>query len=238
MSARHHLWTPTLHSQTSYQLGCWHCSGYNVRSPDRMITSLPSVVWHALREGKIKFHFSSFKWLARPVRLKIYLILRIFHINTSLKSPSRYWTRAEFVKSELNITKVMGVYADHIFIHSILRNKRRIFLSRINQSVESGHHGLASVYKAGLKVHIQPSARLVEAEIFPLLIDSIIWSVHTPNSQPSTLSSNNYWTTSTTTTTAAAVTSYLEQTMSINAALTIYFVFKLNLENWFKAQDP
>ena len=61
-----------------------------------------------------------------------------------------------FVKSELYLTKAVGVYADHIFIHSILRNKRRIFLSRINQSVEAGHHGMASVYKAGLKVQSLP----------------------------------------------------------------------------------
>ena len=50
----------------------WAVIGNNVRSGDRMITSLPSVVWDARREGKIKFHFSPFMWLARPVRLKFF----------------------------------------------------------------------------------------------------------------------------------------------------------------------
>ena len=111
------------------------------------------------------------------------------------------------------------MYADHIFIHSILRNKRRIFLSELNQSVRGGRPRTA-----GLKVHSLLPARLDEVIIFPLLIDSMIIAHNTANRQIQQLSDNNN-------NSSSSSTSYLDQIMSITAVdiLSSNLICKIDL---------
>ena len=157
--------------------------------------------------------------------MKFCLILRIFRINTSLKSLSRNWIRSsEFVKFKLNLTKAVGgsVCRSHLHPFNFKKQEERrggLFLSKINQSVEVGHCGccLQGSFESPQSTTLQ-SARLTEVEIFPLLIDSAGSTDHCTPAQP-TVSSSNY---RTTTTTAAAVMSYLDQIMSIRAELTIF----------------
>ena len=78
---------PNYQSDSSAGLLVWKLC--EISRQDDHSPALSSV--RPLREGKIKFHFSPFKWSTRPVRWKFCLILRIVHINTSLKSLSRNW---------------------------------------------------------------------------------------------------------------------------------------------------
>ena len=191
-----------------------------------MITSLPSVVWDARREGKIKFHFSPFMWLARPVRLKIWLILGIFQfdINSSLKSPSRNWITPEFVKkSELNLTKAVGVYADHIFIHSILRNKSRYFYPK---SINQWRQGQGRTYilftRQVWKSTVCPLPDWMKLKYFLYWLTR--WSLRTFNRQLQQLLDNNN-------NSSSSSTSYLDQIMSIMAdnILTFNLICKIDL---------